>query len=199
METPLSDELIQELNEIVKLPKDEQSLKLKDFFKKLNPEQIEFLKKYQTQQCVFCGIAVNQINSYKVYEDEDAVAVLDINPASQGHVIVIPKMHLKYSYELSNKVFEVANLVSKRMKEVLNADTNILISNGEDAGEKFEHVVINVIPRYKDDGINLNWEFTKTSEKQLKELSSKLKFEIKKPEVVRKIEEREGSFPKRVP
>src|SRR3989344_9518508 len=109
MENPLTEEEIQELNEIIKLPKEEQEMKLKEYFKKLTSEKIEFLKQFQTQQCVFCGIALGKINSYKIYEDNDVVAALDINPANKGHVLVIPIMHLKYSYESPNKIFEVSN------------------------------------------------------------------------------------------
>lgn len=191
MENLLTEEEIQELNEIIKLPKEEQGIKLKEYFKKLTPEKIEFLKQFQTQQCVFCGIALGKINSYKIYEDNDIISVLDINPASKGHVLVIPKMHLKYSYESSLKLFEIANLIAKRIKEIFDYDTNIFVSNGLDAGEKFEHLSVNIIPRYKNDNINFTWEFNKTSEKELNELADKLKFEIKKKKEIKKIEERE--------
>ena len=200
MENPLTEELIEELNEIIQLPREEQSVKLKDFFKRLTPEQIEFLKKHQTQQCIFCGIALGQINSYKIYEDSDVVAVLDINPANKGHVLVIPKLHLKYTHEIPIRLFEVTNLVSKRIKEVLNCDTSIIINNGEEAGEKFSHVVVNVIPRNKDDKINFNWNFKKIDETELNELTSKLKIQIKKEEKVREeIKERQPYKIRRIP
>jgi len=199
MENPLTEEEIQELNEIIKLPKEEQEIKLKEYFKKLTPEKIEFLKQFQTQQCVFCGIALGKINSYKIYEDNDIISVLDINPASKGHVLVIPKMHLKYSYECSLKLFEIANLIAKKIKEVFSYDTNIFVSNGQDAGEKFEHLSVNIIPRYKNDNINFTWEFNKTSEKELNELANKLKFNIEKKEEIKKIEEREFKKITRLP
>ncbi|MEK6932749.1 MAG: HIT family protein [Nanoarchaeota archaeon] len=200
MENPLTEELIEELNEIIQLPREEQSLKLKDFFKKLTSEQIEFLKKHQTQQCIFCGIALGQIDSYKIYEDDDVVAALDINPANKGHVLIIPKLHLKYTYEIPIKLFEVTNLVSKRIKEILNCDTSIIVNNGEDAGENFSHVIINVIPRKKDDKLNFNWNFKKIDENELNELTSKLKFQVKKEEKVREeIKERQPYRIRRIP
>ena len=199
MEYPLTNEEIQELNEFIKLPREEQSSKLKEFFKKLNPEKVEFLKQFQTQQCIFCGIALGKVNSYKIYEDDDVVCVLDINPASKGHVLIIPKMHLKYSYELSLRIFDIANLIVKQIKEVLGHDSTILVSNGEVAGQKFEHLVINIIPRYKDDGLNFNWELKGTSEKELNELTRKLKFEIKKEPEKIKIEERKPHKIIRIP
>ncbi len=199
MENPLTEELIEELNEIIQLPREEQSLKLKEFFKKLTPEQIEFLKKHQSQQCIFCGIALGQINSYKIYEDNDLVAVLDINPASNGHVILIPKMHLKYSYELPLKIFEIANLISKKIKEVLGYDTTILVANGSLAGEKFDHLTVNIIPRYEKDNLNFSWNPKKADEKDLIELNNKLKIEIKKQEEPKKFNYREEYKIKRIP
>jgi len=199
MENSLTDEEIQELNEILKLPREDQSYKLKEFFKKLTPEKIEFLKQFQTQQCIFCGIALGKIKSYNIYEDEDVIAVLDINPASEGHVLIIPKMHLRYSYEFPLKIFDIANLVVKQIKEVLGHDSNILVSNGEHAGQKFGHLVINIIPRYKDDELDFNWEFKGTSEKELNELARKLKFEIKKEPEKTKIEERKPRKIIRIP
>ncbi len=199
MENPLTDELIEELNEIITLPKEEQSAKLSEYFKKLNPEQKEFLKQFQTQQCIFCGIAIGKINSYKLYEDDQFIAVLDINPAAKGHVLVIPKMHLKYSFELSNKLFEYANLISKKIKETLDNDSTIIVANGENAGEKFGHLVVNIIPRSKDDKIDFSWNFNKIEEKELIDLSKKLKIEIQKKEEPKKIEEREVYRIKRIP
>jgi len=182
MENPLTDEQIQELNEIIKLPREEQAVKLQDFLKTLTKEQIDYLKQHQTQQCLFCGIVLNEVPSYKVYEDNDTVVVLDINPASNGHLLVIPKPHVKYSYELDPKIFAVANLFAKRIKEVLNYDTTILVSNGEFAGQKIDHVIINVIPRYKNDDIKFKWSLSKANEHELNELAFKLRLETKKEE-----------------
>ena len=63
MENPLTDEQIQELNEIIKLPREEQAVKLQDFLKTLTKEQIDYLKQHQTQQCLFCGIVLNEVPS----------------------------------------------------------------------------------------------------------------------------------------
>ena len=183
MENPLDDNQINELNEIVKLPREEQSKRLPGFLKKLDKDQIEFLKKHQTQQCLFCGIVLGNIKSYKIYEDEEFVAVLDINPANSGHVLIIPKAHLKNSYDTNPRIFDLANLIAKKIKEKLNADSNIFVANGENAGQRIEHLVVNVIPRYENDKINFNWDMKKSNEKELNELANKLKFQEEKKEV----------------
>src|SRR3989344_1601038 len=76
-----------------KLKEEEQKKVLPEFLKKLSPEQIEYLKQQQAPQCPFCLIAENKIKSKKIYEDNDIIAVLDINPANPGHTIVFPKTH----------------------------------------------------------------------------------------------------------
>lgn len=183
MENPLDDDQINELNEIVKLPREEQSKRLPGFLKKLDKNQIEFLKKHQAQQCLFCGIVLGNIKSYKIYENDEFVAVLDINPANLGHVLVIPKAHLKNSYDASPRIFDLANLIARKINEKLNADSNIFVANGENSGQRIEHLVVNVIPRYKDDKINFNWDMKKSNEKELNELVNKLKFQEEKKEV----------------
>lgn len=196
MENPLTDKQIEELNEIIKLPGEEQAKKLPSFLKTLNEEQIEFLKKYQTQQCLFCGIILGNIQSYKIYEDNEFLAVLDINPANLGHILIIPKAHIKNSYEVSSKIFEIANLIAKRMKEKLDADLNLFVANGENAGQKIEHAIVHVIPRYKDDKIDLTWNAKKVTQEKLQEIQKILQIkeerkEVKKEKIVVKNKSRE--------
>jgi histidine triad (HIT) family protein len=200
LDNPLTDDQIEELNEIIQLPREEQAKKLPEFLKTLNKEQMEFIKKHQTQQCLFCGIVLGNISSYKVYEDNDFLAVLDINPANLGHVLIIPKIHVKNSYEVNSKIFEIANLIAKKMKEKLDADSNIFIANGENAGQKLDHIIVHVIPRYKDDNINLMWNSRKVAEAKLNEILLILKIkeekkEIKKEKIIVKINKKKERIP----
>jgi histidine triad (HIT) family protein len=200
LDNPLSDEQIEELNKIIKLPREEQAIKLQSFLKTLNKEQIEFLKQHQTQQCLFCGIVFGNIPSYKVYEDNEFLAILDINPANLGHVLIMPKAHLKNTYEVNQRIFEIANLVSKKIKEKLDADSNIFIANGENAGQKTEHIIIHVIPRYKDDNINLIWQPKKVNQDKLNEILPILKIEeerkeVKKEKTIIKINKKKERIP----
>ena len=90
----LGDEQIQKLNDISKLPKEVQQKELQKFLSTLSPEQIEFLKSQQKQQqCLFCSLIEWQISQYRIYEDNSFIGILDINPGSKGHVIIIPKKH----------------------------------------------------------------------------------------------------------
>ncbi len=112
--------------------------------------------------CIFCKIAAGEIPSATIYEDEDFRVIMDINPASKGHAIILPKTHAANIYELSEdvagKIFVVAKKVAMAMKEELNCEgINILQNNGEIAGQTVFHLHVHLIPRYKGDKINIKW------------------------------------------
>lgn len=200
MENPLTDEQIKKINEISKLSPEEQKKELPEFFKTLNEEQAEFLKNQQGQsQCLFCGLAEGKIESYKVYEDESVKAVLDINPANKGHVLVFPKKHYQFLGEIGSKevghLFNVVNKLSNKMVENLKAiGTNIYVANGGGAGQTVPHVAVNVIPRFEDDKIVFGWNPKKIDKKDFEKIVIKLKtnkisknkvVKVKKPKVVK--------------
>ena len=90
--------------------------------------------------CVFCAIAAGEIPSFKIYEDDVALAYLDINPCSEGHVLVIPKEHhaglLDAPDELLAAVVSRVKRVAAHLKEALPCDGfNILQNNGPAAGQ----------------------------------------------------------------
>lgn len=193
MNNPLTKEQITELNEIAKLPIEEQKKELQNFLKNLSKEQIEFLKsQQQTKKCLFCSIADGSIASFKIYEDNYSVAILDINPASKGHTLIIPKKHYAYitDSEDLNHIFAAVKLVVTKIYETYKTDTNIIISNGVIAGQNLDHFSIHIIPRYENDNLNFKWKPVKFSEEELvgifKELSIKSK--IEKPKEAIKID-----------
>ena len=112
--------------------------------------------------CIFCKIAAGEIPSSTVYEDKDFRVIMDINPASKGHCIILPKEHAANIYELSDetagKLMVVAKKVATAMKEELACEgINILQNNGEAAGQTVFHVHVHLIPRYKGDTVNVTW------------------------------------------
>jgi histidine triad (HIT) family protein len=177
MENPLSEDQIIELNEIVKLPKDAQQKKLSSFLSKLSPEQIEFLKKSQQQQCLFCSIVNWDNPQYRIYEDINFIGILDINPATRGHIIVIPKKHVKFINEVEADYSKPIKKIINKLYEVLQCDTSVVINNGELAGQKLPHASIHIIPRYENDKVNIAWTSEKINEDELKQLSQKLRVE----------------------
>jgi histidine triad (HIT) family protein len=180
-DSPLNEEQINKINEISKLPSDIQKEELPKFLETLNEEQIEFLKKQQGQtQCLFCTLAEGGMDSYKVYEDELIMGVLDINPANEGHVIVFPKKHNQFLGELNDEInghlFNVVNRISSKLVEILKSEgVNIYVANGHGAGQSVPHISVHVIPRFKDDGINFGWNARKIDEKSFGKVAEKLK------------------------
>lgn len=114
--------------------------------------------------CIFCKIVAGQVPCTKLYEDEDVLAFLDINPVTYGHTLVISKEH--YSTFLStpkaimNKVMNVAQRIGQVQIEQLGAKgVNILINSYEAAGQVVPHFHVHVIPRYTaKDGFRLEFK-----------------------------------------
>lgn len=117
------------------------------------------------ENCIFCKIIAGEIPSTAVYEDEDFRAILDVNPAARGHVIILPKKHAADIYELPEedaaKIFVVAKKIAAAIKKTYSCDgVNILQNNGEAAGQTVFHLHVHVIPRFTGDTehINIGWK-----------------------------------------
>ncbi len=115
------------------------------------------------ENCVFCKIIAGEIPSTAVYEDDDFKAILDVNPAARGHVIIIPKKHAANIYELEDedaaKVFPIAKKIAAALQKTYGCDgVNVLQNNGEAAGQTVFHLHVHVIPRYYDDDIKIKWK-----------------------------------------
>ena len=96
------------------------------------------MSKKMVDDCIFCKINKGEIPSTTIYEDDDFKVMLDINPASRGHAVILPKNHAADLFELEDedaeKLFKVARKCAKAMKEVLHCDgINVLQNNGEAA------------------------------------------------------------------
>jgi len=136
------------------------------------------------ESCLICQIISNKIPSFKIYEDDLSLAVLDVNGASPGHCFVIPKNHYPIieqvpDEELAN-LFNISNKISGAIFETLKAQgTNIFVTNGIPAGQTVAHFMINVIPRKENDGINLQWKPKQMSEEEVSTVELKLIEQIK--------------------
>ena len=104
-------------------------------------------------KCVFCAIEAGEIPSFKIYEDGQVLAFLDINPFSKGHTLVIPKVHCEGLLDADEDVLAALVLrvkkVAGRLKAALGCDGfNILQNNGEAAGQTVKHIHFHIVPRY---------------------------------------------------
>ena len=122
--------------------------------------------------CIFCKIAAGEIPSATVYEDDDFRAILDLGPAAKGHTLVIPKSHsdnlLSVEPDTAAKALKVISKTANAIKEALGCDgINVVQNNGEAAGQTVMHLHFHIIPRYKNDSVNIGWQPMKPSDEEL--------------------------------
>jgi len=108
--------------------------------------------------CIFCKIAKGEVESEKVYDDDNFIGILDINPKAEGHSLIIPKNHYKTILDmpnsLGNEFIEAIKKVAVKLIEGRKAEGfNVLINNYEVSGQLVPHVHAHIIPRKKDDGL----------------------------------------------
>jgi len=134
-------------------------------------------------QCPYCLIAEGKIPALTVYTDDILVAALEIKPANTGHVVIFPKKHVQTLSELEDSdIKRLFSLVTK-ISSVLNQlaiGVNILIAEKEPAGQLFNHLTINIIPRFENDGLEFKWSPKPVDEEQLKKLHSVISEELNK-------------------
>lgn len=116
--------------------------------------------------CVFCGIVAGAIPSTKVYEDDQTLAFMDINPSAEGHLLVIPKQHHRDLLDTPAEALAAMTVVAQRLARAavdgLGADgVNLINSCGAAAWQDVFHVHLHVVPRYLDlakDRLQRPWE-----------------------------------------
>ena len=112
--------------------------------------------------CIFCKIIAGELPATRVHEDERTLAFMDINPATRGHLLVIPRVHAVDLLEIDPEdlaaVSRVAQDMAHRVHDRLGADgVNLLNSCGKAAWQTVFHFHMHVIPRYSDDPLSLPW------------------------------------------
>jgi len=132
------------------------------------------------ESCLFCKIIAGQVPATIVQEDERTVAFMDINPATRGHALVVPRAHARDLLEIGREdldaVLVAAQRLAGRAKEALGADgINLLNSCGEAAWQTVFHFHIHVIPRYRDDPLQLPWRPAPGDPDEIKAASELLK------------------------
>ena len=128
--------------------------------------------------CIFCAIAAGELPSFKIYEDDVVLAFLDINPFSNGHVLVIPKNHSEGLLDTDDAtladVIARVKKVARHIKAALPCDGfNILQNNGEAAGQTVKHLHFHIVPRL--DGDDLRFVSAKGDMEKLAALAESLR------------------------
>lgn len=131
------------------------------------------------QQCIFCHIANGKIPAKSVYEDDKVNAVLDINPAAPGHILLLPKEHVQIMPQMDDALTKHVGLIAKQLSESvirgMQVDgTSIFIANGPVAGQRAPHFMLHIIPRSEGDKIDLQLTQNSLDPKVMEQVFDKL-------------------------
>jgi diadenosine tetraphosphate (Ap4A) HIT family hydrolase len=125
--------------------------------------------------------------STKVYEDEHVVAVMDIKPINQGHVLIVPKKHAELLTDLEDNIAGEMLITAKRIALALKKSklrvkaVNYFMADGAEAGQEVFHAHMHIIPRYRSDGFYLHMPpryDQETSRKELEDAATKIKAQL---------------------
>ena len=131
------------------------------------------------QNCIFCKIAAGEIPSATLYEDDDFRVILDIEPASKGHALILPKEHYANLYELDDelaaKVLVLAKKMITKLTDIVGCDGyNVVQNNGKAAGQTVFHFHMHLIPRYENDDVKIGWKPGKLTDEVKQDILSKI-------------------------
>jgi diadenosine tetraphosphate (Ap4A) HIT family hydrolase len=127
-------------------------------------------------ECIFCSIVRNKTPATRVYENDDVVVIMDRKPITQGHMLVLPKVHRELLTEMDDEsitaMFAVAKVVGNALKKskLRCRGINYLLADGAEAGQEVFHVHLHIIPRYRGDGFYLHMPPSYERETDLKDL-----------------------------
>ena len=129
-------------------------------------------------KCIFCRIASGDIPALKIYEDEKIISFLDINPVVRGHLLVIPKKHSRWLWDMDGEDYLYLKNKTKYLANALRKAFRTEWVEEAVAGMGVEHTHIHLLPRHFDDGLPeiptamLN---PKPSEEEMKEIQERIK------------------------
>ena len=127
--------------------------------------------------CIFCKIIKGEIPSRTVYEDNQIKIIMNINPCTNGHLLVIPKEHAINLMDTSNEIIThsldiIREKIYPLLKEKLHCEGLTLAQNNE-LGQEIKHYHIHLIPRYPND--DADFKYNKDQLKDLDEIFKNIK------------------------
>lgn len=120
--------------------------------------------------CIFCKIVNNEAPSYTIFEDEIVKVFMNINPSSNGHLLIVPKKHYTNLVDIPLDTLNHINMISKNMytllKEKLHVD-GLTISQNNDYGQEIKHFHMHLTPRYKGEKVDIVYNGDKLDVKEV--------------------------------
>ncbi|MCR4956814.1 MAG: HIT family protein [Lachnospiraceae bacterium] len=127
--------------------------------------------------CIFCKLANGIIPTKSIYEDELFNVIMDAEPATKGHVLIIPKKHYDSLFDLGDEeakaIMPLAKKLATKIKADLSADGyNLVQNNGEIANQTVKHFHLHLIPRYEGDCNQgqISWNHVEITEEEMNEV-----------------------------
>ena len=173
----LRDKILEQLDN---LP-EEQADTMREKIVNIGEEDFEaFLKEYAVplQSCLFCQLSQGKIQTVKIYESKNILAVLDINPAAKGHMLVMPKQHYQFLTQLPDSLlFEifafVKHIVPSIIRTLKSQGVTLSILQGKE--QAMPHFAINILPRFNEDKLNLALKRQKIPQPELENIASAIR------------------------
>jgi histidine triad (HIT) family protein len=130
--------------------------------------------------CIFCKIVAGEIPSFKLYEDSETLAFMDINPVQDGHCLVITKEHYPTVFDVAPDAFaataRTAITVAKAVNTALKPDgLNLIQSNGPGAAQSVLHFHLHILPRRMRDGLLINWGLKPGDRARIAEVAERIR------------------------
>jgi len=112
----------------------------------------------EEKDCIFCKIVKGEIPTTKVYDSDNFIGILDIHPKAPGHTVIIPKKHFKSLLDMPSSLGgelldAIKEIGLKLIKDSKGEAFNVIVNNGEAAGQVVMHAHVHVIPRKRGDGL----------------------------------------------
>ena len=135
--------------------------------------------------CIFCKIVADEVPSCRVYEDDRALAFMDIGPIQPGHVLLIPKAHHERLTDLPEELAaHLGGLLPKLGRAVVTAADadgfNVHQTNGACSGQVVPHVHFHIIPRHDEDGYSFHWKPQSYTEGEMADWQERIKSALEK-------------------
>ena len=129
--------------------------------------------------CIFCKIVAGEIPCFKVYEDDDTLSFMDINPANEGHVLAIPKEHWEDLPSIPDTLLAAtactARKVAIAVKKTLDPlGINLVQANGKGAAQTVLHFHMHILPRVRRDDLKLNWGLRPGEIEAIKQIGARI-------------------------
>ena len=130
--------------------------------------------------CVFCKIVAGQMPCFRLLEDDNALAIMDIYPANDGHCLVLTKEHYPTLFDISDEAFAAVSRSIIRVARAVNqalspVGLNLIQANGPGAQQSVRHFHVHVLPRKLGDQLKLNWGVNPGDSETIAALAEKIR------------------------